>query len=134
MTSALLCMLLGVGLYALMSPAVIAWFVSSYPSGVGKLSEHERMYLALFLAAKHLLDYRVAAAMHVYAMRNRVALRPELLTRTFREAKVVSKIPRAVEEDSAYAWEAVLYKGIVYAEQILGSRQAGYRQGGAPEG
>ena len=89
------------------------------PEWAGKLSEHEKVYLALFLAAKHLLDYRVAAAMHIYMVRNRVALRPELLTKTLREAKVISRIPRAVEEDSAYAWEAVLYKGIVYAQQIL---------------
>ncbi len=89
------------------------------PEWAGKFNEHEKVYLALFLAAKHLLDYRVAAAMHVYMVKSRVTLRPELLTRTLREAKVASKIPRAVEEDSAYAWEAILYKGIVYAEQIL---------------
>ena len=89
------------------------------PRWAGRFSEREKVYLALFLAAKHLLDYRVAAAMHVYMVRNKVALRPELLTRTLREAKVVSKIPRAIEEDSAYAWEAVLYKGVVYAQLIL---------------
>ncbi|MEB3778751.1 MAG: hypothetical protein GSR85_00750 [Desulfurococcales archaeon] len=89
------------------------------PEWAGKFSEREKVYLALFLAAKHLLDYRVAAALHVYMVKNRVALRPELLTRTLREAKVVSRIPRAVEEDSAYVWEAVLYKGVVYAEQVL---------------
>ncbi len=89
------------------------------PGWAEKLSEREKVYLALFLAAKHLLDYRVAAAMHIYMVRNRVALRPELLTRALREARVVSRVPRAVEEDSAYAWEAVLYRGIVYAEQVL---------------
>lgn len=89
------------------------------PEWAGKLGEREKVYLALFLAARHVMDYRVAASMHVYMVRNRVTLRPELLIRTLREAKIISKIPRAVEEDSAYAWEAVLYKGIVYAEQIL---------------
>ena len=89
------------------------------PEWVGKLGERERVYLVLFLAARHLLDYRVAAAMHVYTMRNRIALRPELLTRALREARVVSRMPQAVEEDSAYVWEAVLYKGIAYAQQLL---------------
>ncbi len=89
------------------------------PEWAEELSEGEKVYLALFLAAKHLLDYRVAAAMHVYMVRNRVALRPELLIRSLREAKVVSRVSRAVEEDSAYAWEATLYRGVVYAEQIL---------------
>ncbi len=89
------------------------------PEWARKLSERERVYLALFLAAKHLLDYRVTAAMHIYMVRNRVVLRPELLTRALREARVTSRVPRALEEDSVYAWEAVLYRGIVYAEQIL---------------
>ena len=89
------------------------------PEWAGKFSKREKVYLALFLAAKHLLDYRVAAAMHVYMVKNKVALRPELLTRTLREAKLVSRIPQAIEEDSAFAWESVLYRGILYAQQVL---------------
>ncbi|MEB3755569.1 MAG: hypothetical protein GSR79_01725 [Desulfurococcales archaeon] len=83
------------------------------------LSEYEKVYLALFLAAKHSLDYRLTAAMHIYMMRNRIALRPEILVKALRDARVVSKIPRATEEESHYVWEAVLYKGILYAQQLL---------------
>ena len=89
------------------------------PGWAGGLSESERRYLALFLAARSLLDYRLAAAMHVYMVKSKVALGPEALARALRDARVDSEIPRAVEEDSAYAWEAVLYKGILYAQQVL---------------
>ncbi len=89
------------------------------PVWAGKFSEREKVYLALFIAAKHLLDYRVAAAMHVYMVRNKVVVGPEALVRALREAEVVSKIPRAIEEEGPYVWEAVLYKGIVYAQQVL---------------
>ncbi len=89
------------------------------PVWTEKLSEREKVYLALFIAAKHLLDYRVAAAMHVYMVRNKVMVRPEALVRALREAEVVSRIPRAIEEEGPYVWEAVLYKGIVYAQQLL---------------
>jgi len=65
------------------------------------------------------MDYRVVAVMHIYMTRERVALRPETLVRALGESKVVSKTPKAVEDDSPYAWEAVLYRGMVYAEQIL---------------
>ncbi len=89
------------------------------PEWAGRLSEREKVYLALYLASKHLLDYRLAAAMHIYMVRGRVTVRPEILVKALRDARVVSRIPRTVEEDSAYVWEAVLYKGIVYAEQVL---------------
>ncbi len=89
------------------------------PDWAENLGEHEKVYLALYLTSKHLLDYRLAASMHVYMVRNKVALRPEILAKALRDAKVVSRIPRAIEEDSPYVWEAVLYKGILYAEQIL---------------
>ena len=46
--------------------------------------------------------------MHVYLMRSKAALRPEISAKTLRGTKVVSRIPRAVEEDSPYVWEAVL--------------------------
>ena len=57
--------------------------------------------------------------MHVWSVRNRVVLRPELLVRALREARVESRVPPAIEEGCPYAWEAVLYKGILYAQQIL---------------
>ena len=89
------------------------------PGWAGGLGERERVYLALYIAARHVMDYRLTAAMHLYSVRSRVALRPELLVKALREARVASKIQRALEDTSPYAWEAVLYKGIVYAEQIL---------------
>lgn len=89
------------------------------PKWAKDLGEHEKVYLALYLASKHLLDYRLTAAMHIYMVRNRVTVRPGILVRTLRDARVVSKIPRAVEEEGPYVWEAVLYKGIVYAQQVL---------------
>jgi len=88
------------------------------PDWAENLGEHEKVYLALYLASRRILDYRLAASMHVYMVRNRVALRPEILAKALRDAKVVSRIPRAVE-DAPYAWEAVLYRGILYAQQIL---------------
>ena len=89
------------------------------PDWTENLGEHGKVYLALYLASRHLLDYRLTASMHIYMVKNRVVLRPEILVRALRESRVASKVPRAVEEDSVYAWEAVLYKGIVYAERIL---------------
>ncbi len=89
------------------------------PDWAGNLGEHEKVYLALYITSRHLLDYRLTASMHVYLVRNKVALRPEIFTKALKDAKVVSKIPRAIGEESPYAWEAVLYKGILYAEQIL---------------
>jgi len=46
-------------------------------------------------------------------------VRPELLTGALRDAKVSLKVPPAIEDGSHYAWEAVLYKGIAYAQTIL---------------
>ena len=89
------------------------------PGWAENLGEHGKAYLALYLASRRLLDYRLAAAMHVYMMKNRVVLRPEALVGALRESRVVSRVPRAVEEDSTYAWEAVLCRGMLYAEQIL---------------
>ncbi len=89
------------------------------PDWAGNLGEREKVYLALYLASRRLLDYRLAASMHVYLVRNRVALRPEIMVKALRDAKIASRIPRAVEEESPYVWEAVLYKGILYAQQIL---------------
>ncbi len=89
------------------------------PGWAGGLGERERVYLALYVAARHVMDYRLTAAMHIYSVKNRVTVRPELLVKSLREASVVSRVPRAIDDDSPYAWEATLYRGIVYAEQIL---------------
>ena len=89
------------------------------PEWARGLSRREKVYLALYLAARTTMDYRVAAAMHIYAVRSRIALRPELLVKALRESRVLSKTMKAIDSDSPYAWEATLYKGIVYANQIL---------------
>ena len=53
------------------------------PEWAKRLGAREKVYLALYLASKHLhlLDYRLAAAMHVYMVRNRVAVRSEILVK-----------------------------------------------------
>ena len=83
------------------------------------LDPRQKVYLALYIAARAIMDYRLVAAMHVYAVKERVMLRAELLARAVRESRVHTTIPRAVVEECPYAWEAVLYKGILYAEQLL---------------
>ena len=94
------------------------------PSWARNMSEVERTLLALYLASKYLLDYRLAAAMHLYMITNRVALRPELFVRGRREAKVVARVPKAKEHYSPDAWEAALYRGIIYAQQIRAARNS----------
>ncbi len=89
------------------------------PRWAEELGEREKVYLALYLAARHILDYRLVAAMHVYMVRNRVALRPEVLVEALRDARVRSRVSRVVEDSSPFAWEAVFYRGLVYARQVL---------------
>ena len=89
------------------------------PEWARRLGEAEKLYLALYLAARSTMDYRVAAAMHIHSIRSRAVVRPELLARALRESKVASMVPRSVEDDSPYAWEAVLYRGILYAQALL---------------
>ena len=89
------------------------------PEWTRGLGEAEKLGLALYLAARATMDYRVAAAMHIHTIRNRVVVNPVLLVRALREAKFTSRVPRAIEGEDPYAWEAVLYKGILYAQTIL---------------
>ncbi len=89
------------------------------PGWAGRLGLAERLQLALYLAARATMDYRVAAAMHIYRVRSRAAVSPEILIRALREARVESRVPRAVEGGCPHAWEAVLYRGILYAQSIL---------------
>jgi len=77
------------------------------PEWAKSFEEKERLYLALYLASRYLLDYRLVACMHIYSVRNRVVLRPEVLVKALREAKAWSRVPRAIEDDSPYAWEAI---------------------------
>ena len=79
----------------------------------------ERIYIALYIAARATMDYRVAAALHIYSVRNRFTARSETLVRAMADSKVYSKIPRAIEDENPYAWQAMLYRGILYAYSIL---------------
>jgi hypothetical protein len=45
------------------------------------------------------MDYRVAA-LHIYSVRNRVAVHPQILIRAVEDSKIFSKIPRAIEDNS----------------------------------
>jgi len=94
------------------------------PGWAKRLRGEERALLALYLAARATMDYRVVAAMHLYATRHRVALRPELYARARREARVEARVPHRIEDETPYAWEAVLYKGILYAEAVKQANSA----------
>jgi hypothetical protein len=62
--------------------------------------EVERISIALYIAARATMDYRVAAALHIYSVRNRVAVHPRILIRVVEDSKIFSKIPRAIEDNS----------------------------------
>jgi hypothetical protein len=89
------------------------------PGWARDLSEDETIYIALYIAAKTTMDYGVAAALHIYSVRNKVAVHPRILIRAVEDSKISSKIPRAVEADSPYTWQSILYRGILYAQSIL---------------
>lgn len=89
------------------------------PEWVRELEEREKIYLSLYIFARAVMDYRVVSALHIYSIRNRVMLRPEILSKALRETKVSLKIPRVIEGEDPYAWTAVLYKGMAYAQSIL---------------
>jgi hypothetical protein len=59
-----------------------------------------RGYIALYIAARATMDYRVAAALHIYSVWNRVAVHPQILIRAVEDSKIFSKIPRAIEDNS----------------------------------
>jgi len=111
-------------------PAVRGWVVCvderdatcsicvELPEWLQGLGSEEKVYVALYLVARATLDYRVAAAMHVFSLRSGVTVKPELLSKAAREATVSSAIPRALDEHP-YAWQAALWRGIAYAQAIL---------------
>jgi len=82
------------------------------------LSDKEKLYISLYLTARKTLDYRIAAAMHVYSVKNKVAVGSEVLVKALKEGEIESKIPQALE-DVPYAWEAVRWRGIAYAQTFL---------------
>jgi hypothetical protein len=78
----------------------------------------KRIYIALYIAARATMDYRVAAALHIYSVRNKVAVHPNIAIKALTGSKIYSKISRSMEDED-YAWQAVLYRGILYAQSIL---------------
>ncbi len=113
-------------------PALEGWFVCEMsscsgdcvvcielPSWCRSLGEKARVYVLLYVAARSCMDYRLVAALYLYSVGNRVFVDPGLLSRVWREARVVSRLPRRIEDDSVYAWRAVFYRGILYAQAIL---------------
>jgi hypothetical protein len=59
----------------------------------------ERIHIALYIATRATMDYKVAA-LHIYSVRNRVAVHPQILIRAVEDSKIFSKIPRAIEDNS----------------------------------
>ena len=93
------------------------------PSWAGALDVGEVILSALYIASRETMDYRLASAMHVFRARFRVSIDPELLASLYRESRVVSKLhggkPGRGGCGCGHEWEAVLYRGAVYASAIL---------------
>jgi len=93
------------------------------PEELRNLDNNRRLYVALYVAARRILDYRLAAAMHIHFVRTRSIVEPRILVKALSEAKFSSKIPPAIEDDNPYAWEAVKWRGIAYAQMVLSSKR-----------
>jgi hypothetical protein len=84
-----------------------------------QLDDRGRVYVALYIAARHVMDYRLAAALHIYSVRSRIVVHPSVIKRIMEEAIVESRVPRRIVDDCPYAWDAVYYRGVAYAQAIL---------------
>jgi len=93
------------------------------PEELSDLDNDKKLYVALYVASRKLLDYRLAAAMHIHYIRTKSVVEPRLLVDALNGAKVVSRVPPAIEDDSPYVWEAVKWRGIAYAQMVLGSEK-----------
>jgi len=87
------------------------------------LDDSRKLYVALYVAARKILDYRLAAAMHIHFVRTKSVVEPRLLVRALSGAKILSAVPPAIEDDNPYVWEAVKWKGIAYAQMVLSSQR-----------
>jgi len=88
------------------------------------LNSDRKLYVALYVAARRILDYRLAAAMHIHFVRSKVVVDPKLLVKALESAKFWSAVPPAAEDtDNPYVWEAVKWRGIVYAQMVLNSER-----------
>jgi len=87
------------------------------------LDTNRRLYVALYVASRKILDYRLVAAMHIHFVKTKAVVEPKLLVKALSSAKVVSRVPPAIEDDSPYVWEAVRWRGIVYAETVMSAER-----------
>jgi len=93
------------------------------------LDSDRKLYVALYAAARRILDYRLVAAMHIHFVKSRAVVDPKLLVKALENAKFWSVVPPAIDDNSPYAWEAVKWRGIVYAEMVLGSEKRRVQSG-----
>lgn len=82
-----------------------------------ELGEEKLRLLALYWVAREMMDYRVAAAMHIYRVKHKVALSPEELSKHSKRVEVRVRFRR--REKNPFAWEAVFWRGACYAQTLL---------------
>jgi len=69
------------------------------PEELRALDNSRKLYVALYITARKILDYRVAAAMRIYILLVvKLQVEPKLLVKVFSNVKVVSRIPQAIED------------------------------------
>jgi len=93
------------------------------PEELKDLDSDKKLYVALYVAARRILDYRLAAAMHIHFIKSKAVVDPKLLVKAPSEAKFSSVVPPAIEDDNPYVWESVKWRGIAYSTMILSSEQ-----------
>jgi len=81
------------------------------------LSTEELILLGILSAAKKMMDYRVAAAAYIYSVKHN--LNTAKIYQLLKHARAYS---RAIKAEHL-CWEAVLYRGILYAHAILDSER-----------
>jgi len=99
------------------------------PKELKDLDSDRRLYVALYISARRILDYRLAAAMHIHFVRTKSTMEPRILVKALSEARFWSAVPPAIDDNSPYAWEAVKWRGIVYAEMVLSSEKRRVQSG-----
>jgi len=103
------------------------------PEELRDLDENRKLYVALYAAARRILDYRLAAAMHIHFVRSKAVVEPRLLVKALSNTRFLSRVPPAIEDDNPYAWEAVKWRGIAYAQMVLSSEKKHVQPGANSE-
>jgi len=93
------------------------------PGELGDLDSDRKLYVALYVASRKILDYRLVAAMHIHFVRSRAVVEPRFLVKALSTARFWSVVPPTIEDDNPYIWEAVKWRGIAYAEAVLSSEK-----------